>query len=219
MHSSDKVRDPVENAYLTAYPNPDRIGCPGSKVLQGLADRTLPIGHPARMHMAQCSPCFRDFREIERALRTSTRRKRRLLTIAAVAAILIVACVSSIPLFTSRSQSVKVAALINFATTSADRGIPENQREREELQSYPRTQLTITANLPPGSDRGKYEFQILRDATAQPLVSSVGAANIENGLTTFATSVDLSHLDPGIYLARVRSIPFGGWHSVSVEIK
>jgi hypothetical protein len=219
MHSSNERPDPVENAYLTAYPNPNRIGCAGSKVLRGLADRTLSISHPARMHIAQCSPCFQEFREIERELRRNARRQGRLLRIAAIAAILIVTCVLSIPFLKSHSQSVNVAAIINFATTSADRGIPENRLDRADVQSYPRTQLRMTVNLPPGSDRGKYEFQIMQGEAVKPLVSSIGAAKIENGLTTFATSVDLSHLEPGIYLARVRSVPLGGWHSLSVEIK
>jgi hypothetical protein len=219
MHNSDEISDPLENAYLTAYPNPNRLGCPGGKVLRGLADRTLAISHPARMHIAQCSPCFQEFREIERALQTSARRQGRLLTIAAVAAILIVTFVFSIHFLKPHSQSASVAAIINFATTSPDRGIPESQHDRPAVQSYPRTQLAMTVNLPPGSDRGTYELQILESEAAKPLVSSLGAANIENGVTTFATSVDLSRLEPGLYLARVRSVPLGGWHRLSIEIK
>jgi hypothetical protein len=219
MHSSDEIPDPVENAYLTAYPNPNRIGCPGGKVLRGLADRTLAISHPARMHIAQCSPCFQEFREIEGGLQTAAWRQGRLLTIAAVATILIVTLVFSIPFLKPHSQSAGVAAIINFATTSADRGMPEIQHDRAVVQSYPRTQLAMTVNLPHGSDRGTYELQILQSEATKPLVSSLGAANIENGLTTFATSLDLSRLDPGLYLARVRSVPLGGWHRVSIEIK
>src|SRR4051794_14631310 len=83
MQSSGSSSDPFEDAFLHAYPNPERKGCPGNTVLKGLASKQLPIGHPARMHITQCSPCFREFREFEAQHRRSA-RVRSYTTIAAL---------------------------------------------------------------------------------------------------------------------------------------
>lgn len=57
-----------EDAYLHAYANPDRKGCPGQEILRGLATKELGISHPARVHITRCSPCFQEFRSVEKAL-------------------------------------------------------------------------------------------------------------------------------------------------------
>ena len=46
---------------LTAFPNPGRRGCPGSEVLQGLAERELSLSDPAMHHVASCSECYREY--------------------------------------------------------------------------------------------------------------------------------------------------------------
>ena len=46
---------------LTAFPNPERKGCPGSDTLQGLAQRHLPLSDTAMHHVASCSECYRDY--------------------------------------------------------------------------------------------------------------------------------------------------------------
>jgi hypothetical protein len=46
----DEFDRPFEDVYLNAYPNPERLGCPGRDVLRRLAIKELPISHPAREH-------------------------------------------------------------------------------------------------------------------------------------------------------------------------
>src|SRR5437588_7708386 len=58
--------DPLEQLLRYANPNPERIGCPGKDVLRALARKELPADHPAGNHLGQCSPCFREFRDIQR---------------------------------------------------------------------------------------------------------------------------------------------------------
>jgi len=57
--------DPIEDAYLLAYPNPERTGCLPDDVrlatLRALARRELPIEHPYREHVSHCSPCFQEY--------------------------------------------------------------------------------------------------------------------------------------------------------------
>lgn len=59
----------IDLFFLTANPNPERTGCPGWAIINQIADKTLPVGHPARLHLADCSPCYQDFQYLEKAHR------------------------------------------------------------------------------------------------------------------------------------------------------
>jgi hypothetical protein len=96
--------DPFEEAFLHGYPNPDRIGCPGSDVLRALARRELPIDHPARLHLGECSPCFREFKQFQRGYE---REKSRPLWSSIAAGIL----ASKVPIFTLISAAIAFAAI------------------------------------------------------------------------------------------------------------
>jgi hypothetical protein len=81
----DPQDDPADFLFRYANPNPDRIGCPGEGVLRALARKELPIDHPARRHLGECSPCFIEFREFLWESRRS-RQKRKVVLFALVAA-------------------------------------------------------------------------------------------------------------------------------------
>src|SRR3954454_15905345 len=71
--------DILEQAALHDYPNPERIGCPGTDFLRRLAfDRTsVSIDDPRLDHLAKCSPCFREFTAFkaeEKRPKTSAKR-------------------------------------------------------------------------------------------------------------------------------------------------
>ncbi len=69
--------DVIDQVFEGANPNPARLGCPGRNVLAQLAARALPIGHTGYCHLAQCSPCYREFRTIQaREGELATPRKR-----------------------------------------------------------------------------------------------------------------------------------------------
>src|SRR4051794_37128624 len=89
--ANDEQLDPVEQVFLHAYPNPNRVGCPGDSVIFAIANNTLPLDHPAREHLAQCSPCYRDFKRFQRQIR---RRKTVIKSLSAVAALLLIAVLS-----------------------------------------------------------------------------------------------------------------------------
>jgi hypothetical protein len=59
----------IKRGILTAYPNPERIGCPGSEQLKETAKRTdydLLFAEPVWEHITHCSPCYREYSEIVR---------------------------------------------------------------------------------------------------------------------------------------------------------
>src|SRR5438552_19168078 len=78
----------------TAYPNPDRVGCPGRERLEAIAHRKCsPADHMHDIdHIATCSPCFVEYQ----AIRTAWKRKRAALAATGVAAAVMVAAFSGI---------------------------------------------------------------------------------------------------------------------------
>src|SRR3954463_11316056 len=66
---------------LTAFPNPERVGCPPSETIQALGERRIGRDDPAWDHIWHCSPCFKDFKEIRdarlAAIEGAERRARR----------------------------------------------------------------------------------------------------------------------------------------------
>jgi hypothetical protein len=60
---------------------------------------------------------------------------------------------------------------MNFAT-SGNRGISDSAVPlNPEVQSYQRQRLLLTVNLPPGSDDGDYELEILPGNGGAPLAT------------------------------------------------
>jgi hypothetical protein len=111
------------------------------------------------------------------------------------------------------------AAVINFAT-SIERGIGSpDQNVPGAMQAYPRKVLLITINLPPGSEDGMYEFQVLQPNKKAPLIQAQSKAKIANGLTTLTQTVDFSRMEPGVYVAQVKHPPFGQWRRVPIRIE
>ncbi len=54
--------DLIDLVFEGANPNPGRLDCPARELLEQLAGRSLPIEHAGYRHLAQCSPCYREFR-------------------------------------------------------------------------------------------------------------------------------------------------------------
>ena len=61
--------DVIDKFFSRANPNPERNGCPGWGIINQIADKTLPADHPARLHLADCSPCYKDFQYLKGAHR------------------------------------------------------------------------------------------------------------------------------------------------------
>ncbi len=87
-----KLLEGGKHFFSTAFPNPDRIGCPPQEILKAMALRQYD-GKKARQwddHMSHCSPCFNDFV----ALREGARKPAKLRWIAVPAAVVLVAAVA-----------------------------------------------------------------------------------------------------------------------------
>lgn len=51
----------IDEFFLEANPNPERVGCPREDTIRLVATGKVPADHPARAHLAKCSECFAEF--------------------------------------------------------------------------------------------------------------------------------------------------------------
>jgi hypothetical protein len=194
------------SVFSTAFPNPDRQGCPAPDLIRAIAYRKAdPAQHrDFIVHMSRCSPCFNDFARLQEEAKRA--RRRRGLGVAAGVVLVI-----GLALFAwserrrlTRPEGVQVATL-----DLTHRGVL-----RGEASGPPKPPLELSADLleltvylPVGSEPGAYELQILKQASA-PVWSGEGQANSENQGVVLRFKVDLSAAKPGPYFLAIRRV---GW--------
>jgi hypothetical protein len=88
------LHDEIRRAVLRGHPNPERIGCPGTAILQAIASDTLPPSHAAYHHVAECAECLRELTELQ-SRQSDTHRsadkvrwQRRLMWVSAVVVVM-----------------------------------------------------------------------------------------------------------------------------------
>ncbi len=196
------------------FPNPERIGCPSRDLLKALAARQLSLteAEPWMDHFAQCTPCFRDYSELRRLV-----ERRQKLSYLGIAALVIMAC-GVLWVWHAHRQGVItahnyiVADMRNRLTLRGDQG-PGNgplvfQRGFDDVSFY----------LPEGSKASNYDVAIFHEEPTEPLVSTMGAATMENDKTIIKVTLDLSRIARGDYLVGIR-LPGTDWSYYPVVLK
>ena len=66
-----KILELASEYVRSGFPNPERLGCPGSEALKSIAGRHLkfPEAEDIVDHIATCSPCFLEYHAIRRRSR------------------------------------------------------------------------------------------------------------------------------------------------------
>jgi hypothetical protein len=207
----------VQEMALRAYPNPDRIGCPGREALEEVASLTLSSRHELfQGHISHCSPCLAELLEIRRRKHREKMRARRTRWIVAAAASSIILAITitliitghqtaTTPLITARKQPVAAGEQTARLNLSDETGLRSDERTRktEIPHQLPPRRLNLSVTLPFGSPAGPYEFGIFRlDQT--PLAMTSGDAQISAGTTILHVHADLSRYSAGQYLVGVR---------------
>jgi len=190
-----QLRQALSRTFLEGYPNPGRVGCPGSAILRAIASGklTLEEAEPWIHHLSSCSPCTREFWELRKS-----HRRRRAWRFAGIAASVVLAAgilawfVLKVSFGPTRLEPVTVD-LTAWATV---RG-PENNPPNPPVQLQ-RGYLSMTVYLPLGSEPGTYDIEIVR-GSGQPTWSAQREAKIEYSKTTLRVQVDLRHFAPGSY--------------------
>ena len=195
-----RLLDALGRGLLKDFPNPERIGCPGSEVLKRIASRKMPLDEAAKWldHLGSCTPCFRDFSELRKV--HELRQKRTLLAIAA--SILVVAGIAGWVLLQRHNETlVAQTAVLDLRNRSASRGT-------EPLPATPPLEVKHTVSylelyLPLGSSEGPYDVRIVT-LSGQSLVSGSGTAWLTDQVTSLQVRVDLTSVHKGEYILQVR---------------
>ena len=204
-----KLLEAGRHFFSTAFPNPDRQGCPGQDILKAIAFRTLERQKAKEWddHLSHCSPCFNEYM----AFREEARRSGRLRMVAVAAAAAIVVIVGAIWLLyrslgPQRNTNVTYQAnLMDLRERSALRGAEANASGVPiEL---PRGALALSIYLPTGSEPGKYQVEIV-EQPGKPLISAEGAATLRDHIAVLEVKVDLQRLHPDVYFVGIRQ---AGW--------
>ena len=214
------VQREVRESIRRNHPNPERIGCVGSEKLRQMAEGTVPPIDPAYHHVMECSPCYEEL--MDNSERVAATRKavsaRRRILLGSIAAVIVVAATLLYILYPrsangpgqppgeivrTPAQADQVAvAMLNLDSEPTQRSGDGGARTGE-LQRLPRTQVSLTINLPRGMEEGAYDVEMDAD-TGKPLFTISGSAQIQSGLTVLVVKMDLSTLTPGKYRIRIR---------------
>ncbi|MPZ21627.1 MAG: hypothetical protein GEV06_27615 [Luteitalea sp.] len=224
--AESRVDDDIEELLRHANPNPERAGCPSHEVLIQLARRERAITDPGYDHLIECSPCYREFRDLQQA-ETRHRAFRQSVAkwvVPAAAALLVVT--AGLWLALSREggrpaetgpgvDAVEVHARLDLRPFTVERSAQRQATQQPLL--LPRGLVNVTMLLPRGSEPGEYEVQVL-DPDLRSMASATGEATIRNSVTTFEARLDLRGLSPGSYQLALRR-EGDSWHLFPAEMK
>lgn len=206
-----------KQVFLNDFPNPERKGCPESKVIKQIAAGKVAVDEENKWvdHFTACSPCSREFSDFRRQFQ---RRKRiRVVGVTTVLAVAIFACIWLVVGRNAKINSSAIARnsgagalrtevldLRNWSAVRSDGGTSNASATPLSLQ---RANALLVVYLPLGSQPGKYEVQIVTGKNRR-LLDVSGVARIENGNTVLRVRINLSKLIPGQYSLGVRQPPW-----------
>jgi hypothetical protein len=225
--SVEKLVQAGRDYAASAFPNPDRIGCPGRERLETLALRTAVPDRDDINHLVTCSPCFIEYHAILKA----SKQKRAVIIGTLVAAALALIVFSGVvisrrlaPPITPAKQPVEaqkqvLKAVIDLRPFERVRGdSPGDVRSRLSLPVLDRADLLVTIQLPSGSPEGQCFFQLL-DSSGSPRVETSGNAVIKDFVTTVEAPFDLREIPAGRFTLTVRRTVALGSASYAVEVR
>jgi hypothetical protein len=210
----------------SAYPNPERVGCPGRDHLELLARRKTPLRSEDIHHITTCSPCFIDYRRIRKA------RKRRY----AAAVAVLVACPAiffflavglpnrhSVPGDRVANQAAKstqaapVDMVADLRPFQPMRGTSAVEGRASGPITLPRLNLNVTILLPVGSEAGRYQLKLI-DHNGVPRFQTAAEGIIKDYITRLATKFDVRPLASGPYTLTIQRSGSLAINSYPVEV-
>jgi hypothetical protein len=194
------------------FPNPERVGCPGREIVAAIAAHRMPLSkaEPYLDHLSSCSPCYRDFLQLQ----AEYRRRRTRMVFAVAASVLIVVGLATWAILRPHGQQVE-QAVIDLRDRSVARGteIPPSEPPLE----VPANVMRLQIYLPLGSAEGAYDVRVSTLQGEARFIGS-GAANIHEGQTRL--SIDLKRWSPkvGRYVLQVRKTG-SEWNSYPLQVR
>jgi hypothetical protein len=212
----------LDEMFRRANPNPTREGCPSPDVLAALARRERPIGDLAYEHLIDCSPCYIDVREMQRAhVIASQDRSSQPRWIGAAAVAVLVAAVGVWWLALRRGTAALPTERPAPLQVTLDLR-PDSVTRRSTAGNFPppielpRGVVELTLLLPVGAEPGLYDVHV-QDGTRRSLAFAQGEGIVRNVVTTLQATLDLSGVTSGSYRLAVLT-PADDWLVVPVKV-
>ena len=196
-----RVLDLLTQGLSREFPNPQRVGCPDSAVLRGIAFRKLRLAEvePWLEHLNSCSPCFQEFTELRKQAASQRRRTQFWL---AAAAVLIFAVAGWLWMRTQHSVQPTETAVLDLRDLSVARGQNPTQTDQRPLEIH-RAAKHLILDLPIGSKEGTYDIAILSESGAH-ILEATGTAQLQDHIVSLRADVDVGGVPPGLYFIALR---------------
>src|SRR5271157_4340821 len=208
------VLDLLTQGLSREFPNPQRVGCPDSAVLRGIAFRKLRLAEvePWLEHLSSCSPCFQEFTELRKQAASQRRRTQFWL---AAAAVLIFAVAGWLWMRTQHSVQPAETAVLDLRELSVARGQNPTEADQRPLELHHSARHLIL-DLPIGSKEGAYNLTLLSESGNQ-IWSTSGTAELRDHNVSLRVDVDVSGVQPGLYFLALRQ-PGVEWTRYRVRV-
>jgi hypothetical protein len=195
-----RILDLLGRGLSRHFPNPQRVGCPDSAVLRGIALHKVPLSEADRWldHFSSCSPCFQEFTQF----RKQAVDRRRIRIWLAAAAVFIFAIAGW---FWVRSRpQVQTAAVVvlDLRGRATVRGENPPETGQPPLE-VPRNARSLNLELPIGSNEGAYDVALLNPSGTEFFRTSA-MAKLEDHIVVLRADVDLAGVSPGSYFLGLR---------------
>lgn len=224
----ERLEDRREQAFLeisadvlaSEFPNPDRIDCPDSSVLQRIAASKLSLrdAAPWMKHLGLCSECYRDFEKF----REAARHRRVVRLVYSMAASVLLAALWAIAAWKSHRSEIahhnnphqeiisigtngnSVAKFVPFVLDLRNAAHVRGKNGTvRSVMKVPRIPLHVMAYLPMGSDSGEYSVSMKREG--KPVWSGVASAKIRDHRMVAEFDDDFTAYPPARYVLELSS--------------
>ena len=182
------------------FPNPQRVGCPDSAVLRGIADHKVPLSEADRWlnHFSSCSPCFQEFTQFRKQ---AVDRRRTQIWLAA-AAVFIFAIAGWLWVRSRPQVQTAAVVVLDLRGRATVRGENPPETSQSPLQA-PRNARSLNLELPIGSNEGAYDVALLNPNGAE-LFRTSARAKLEDHIVVLRVDVNLAGISPGSYFLGLR---------------
>jgi hypothetical protein len=209
-------------AARTEFDSPQRTACPDSGALKLLARRRPSVPESDLIdHIGTCSPCFIEYSKH----RTDHKRRVRIYYALACAAVVLV-CFTAVrsfrtPIDRPSPPGTEIAhsqeLVLDLRLKGVSRSDTPDKQGDGTTPRLPRTRLSLSIQLPVGSEDGTYDLAFV-NSLGQSVLEARGDANLQNFVEVLPVQVNLADLAPGMYQLRLRRAQMQ-WSSYSVVLE
>ena len=198
-----RILDLLSRGLSQDFPNPQRVGCPDSTMLKGIALHKVPLAEadPWLDHFSSCSPCFQEFTQFRKQAVDGRRRVQLWL---AAAAVLLFAVGGFLWVRTRPSLQTSATVVMDLRERSVARG--GNPADTKQLAlEISRTAKHLVIDLPIGSKEGNYDLALVNEA-GDEILRATGTATLENQIVILRADIDIRNVSAGFYFLRLRQL-------------